>query len=147
MPWRLPAREDITFPLPVSRKRFLAPDLVFILGIWLSCAGHEGAGLARGASVLCGHEIAATAALWPGGERPAYGRRGRFSQPGDTVSTVWAAHMVMTVRYMRNLPCGCYTHRIAQSASVFSVAGPATPTRTGTGWPTDRRRKALGRPH
>src|SRR5438105_8640731 len=35
MPWRLPAWADKTFPVPVTLKRFLAPDLVFILGIWL----------------------------------------------------------------------------------------------------------------
>src|SRR3954464_1976062 len=39
MPWRLPDCADITLPLPVILKRFLAPDLVFILGIWLSLAG------------------------------------------------------------------------------------------------------------
>jgi len=32
----LPAWADITFPVPVTLKRFLAPDLVFSLGIWLS---------------------------------------------------------------------------------------------------------------
>src|SRR5580698_1500798 len=36
MPWRLPAWAYMTFPDPVTLKRFLAPDLVFILGIWLS---------------------------------------------------------------------------------------------------------------
>src|SRR5262245_3675366 len=35
MPWRLPACADRTFPPPVILKRFLAPDLVFILGIWV----------------------------------------------------------------------------------------------------------------
>src|ERR1700750_1156561 len=36
MPWRLPACADTTFPVPVTLKRFLAPDLVFNLGILLS---------------------------------------------------------------------------------------------------------------
>src|SRR6266436_6710646 len=35
MPWRLLAWVEITLPVPVSRKRFLTPDLVFILGIRL----------------------------------------------------------------------------------------------------------------
>src|SRR5258707_12728947 len=39
MPWRLPAKAESTFPVPGILKRFLAPDLVFILGIWLSCGG------------------------------------------------------------------------------------------------------------
>src|ERR1700677_3419718 len=38
MPWRLPDWAYITFPVPVTLKRFLAPDLVLILGIWLSLA-------------------------------------------------------------------------------------------------------------
>src|SRR4029077_9698267 len=37
MPWRLPAEAYITLPVPVTLKRFFAPDLVFSLGIWLSC--------------------------------------------------------------------------------------------------------------
>src|ERR687886_168306 len=36
IPWRLLAWVEITRPVPVRRKRFLTPDLVFILGIWLS---------------------------------------------------------------------------------------------------------------
>src|SRR3954468_6001637 len=36
MPWRLPAQADFTFPWAVILKRFLAPDLVFSLGILLS---------------------------------------------------------------------------------------------------------------
>src|SRR5271154_3175585 len=36
MPWRLPRWACITFPVAVTLKRFLAPDLVFSLGIWLS---------------------------------------------------------------------------------------------------------------
>src|SRR3954467_7692018 len=36
MPWRLPAWAAITLPVAVTLKRFLAPDLVFSLGIWLS---------------------------------------------------------------------------------------------------------------
>src|SRR3954447_21146752 len=37
MPWRLPRWACITLPVAVTLKRFLAPDLVFSLGIWLSC--------------------------------------------------------------------------------------------------------------
>jgi hypothetical protein len=36
----LPAWADITLPVPVTLKRFLAPDFVFSLGIWLSY-GHR----------------------------------------------------------------------------------------------------------
>src|ERR1700761_7555082 len=39
MPWRLRDWANSTLPDPVTLKRFLAPDLVFILGIWLSFAG------------------------------------------------------------------------------------------------------------
>ena len=35
MPWRLPAWPALTLPVAVILKRFLAPDLVFILGILL----------------------------------------------------------------------------------------------------------------
>jgi len=31
----------LTLPVPVILKRFLAPDLVLILGIWLSCRGRS----------------------------------------------------------------------------------------------------------
>ncbi len=36
MPWRFPAEPDITLPVAVTLKRFLALDLVFILGISIS---------------------------------------------------------------------------------------------------------------
>src|SRR2546429_3737351 len=36
MPWRLRDCWYSTFPPPVTLKRFLAPDLVLSLGIWLS---------------------------------------------------------------------------------------------------------------
>src|SRR5690348_2589895 len=36
MPWRLPDCWYFTLPVAVILKRFLAPDLVFSLGIWLS---------------------------------------------------------------------------------------------------------------
>src|SRR5262249_56172335 len=59
MPWRLCACADMTFPVPVILKRFLAPDLVFSLGIWLSCAGQPGkpvfAGCCSKLSVLIEH--------------------------------------------------------------------------------------------
>src|SRR5215472_4546664 len=36
IPWRLLAWVEMTLPLPVRRNRFLTPDLVFNLGIWVS---------------------------------------------------------------------------------------------------------------
>ena len=36
MPWRLPAWPALILPEAVTLKRFLAPDLVFILGISIS---------------------------------------------------------------------------------------------------------------
>src|SRR2546423_4118913 len=39
IPGRLPAWEASTLPVPVTLKRFFAPDLVFSLGIWLSYYG------------------------------------------------------------------------------------------------------------
>src|SRR5690348_2781403 len=36
MPWRFPDCWYFTLPVAVILKRFLAPDLVFNLGIWLS---------------------------------------------------------------------------------------------------------------
>src|SRR5262249_13139988 len=41
MPCRLPACADTTLPVAVILKRFWAPDLLFILGIWLSFAGRS----------------------------------------------------------------------------------------------------------
>src|SRR5262249_46234899 len=38
MPWRLPRWANSTLPPAVTLKRFLAPDFVLILGIWLSFA-------------------------------------------------------------------------------------------------------------
>src|SRR5262245_3563467 len=61
MPWRLPAMADTTLPLPVTLKRFLAPDFVFSLGIWLSFAANGRArrpgfaGLCSRLSVLIEH--------------------------------------------------------------------------------------------
>src|ERR1051325_7158636 len=42
MPWRLPVCWYFTLPVPVILKRFLAPDLVFNLGIWLSLSARRG---------------------------------------------------------------------------------------------------------
>src|SRR5262245_4087123 len=42
MPWRLPVWPCLILPLAVKRKRFLAPDLVFSLGISLSCSRGQG---------------------------------------------------------------------------------------------------------
>src|SRR5271163_2519005 len=41
MPWRLPRWACSTLPDAVTLKRFLAPDLVFSLGIWLSYAAEN----------------------------------------------------------------------------------------------------------
>src|ERR1700748_2854675 len=41
MPWRLPRWACSTLPVAVTLKRFLAPDLVFHLGIWLSYCHEE----------------------------------------------------------------------------------------------------------
>src|SRR6478672_2549606 len=42
MPWRLPVCWYFTLPVAVILKRFLAPDLVFSLGIWLSLSARSG---------------------------------------------------------------------------------------------------------
>src|SRR6476646_1405925 len=42
MPWRLPDCWYFTLPVAVTLKRFLAPDLVFNLGIWLSSSARSG---------------------------------------------------------------------------------------------------------
>src|SRR5579863_369687 len=92
MPWRLPRWACITLPLAVTLKRFLAPDLVFSLGIWLSCwpqkkraqsGGFPAEMLVRALKVLGFSRDAttrtaiATAALdQPGDEGRAYGRSG-----------------------------------------------------------------------
>src|SRR5262249_19038870 len=44
IPWRLPVCWYFTLPVAVILKRFLAPDLVFNLGIWLSSSTRRGAG-------------------------------------------------------------------------------------------------------
>src|SRR2546423_15250440 len=41
IPGRLPAWDASTLPVPVTLKRFFAPDLVFSLGIWLSYMGRN----------------------------------------------------------------------------------------------------------
>src|SRR5207302_1077390 len=45
--WRLPACERLTEPLPRTRKRFLAPDFVFIFGISNSLFAAHGGALTR----------------------------------------------------------------------------------------------------
>src|SRR5512142_1689329 len=45
--WRLPACERLTEPLPRTRKRFLAPDFVFIFGMIRSLFAAHGGALAR----------------------------------------------------------------------------------------------------
>src|SRR5262245_8304966 len=70
MPWRLPRWANSTLPPAVTLKRFLAPDFVFILGIWLSFrrprAQARPAGFLLVLSVLIEHFAAATAALSAG---------------------------------------------------------------------------------
>jgi hypothetical protein len=64
----------LTLPVPVILKRFLAPDLVFILGIWFSMSARS-AGQARAAGMLkIERKIAATAAL---------------NRPGDEWAALW----------------------------------------------------------
>src|ERR1700722_2360205 len=57
MPWRLRDWVNSTFPVAVILKRFLAPDLVFSLGILLSCSGRTHLGKtarsAGDASIKC----------------------------------------------------------------------------------------------
>src|SRR5262249_47280422 len=72
MPWRLPRWANNTLPPAVTLKRFLAPDFVLILGIWLSfaAAAHGDnprlAGFLLDLSVLIEHFAVATAALSAG---------------------------------------------------------------------------------
>src|SRR5689334_24360292 len=47
IPWRLPWAAALTLPVPVILKRFLAPLLVFILGIWLDPFSTLGLALIR----------------------------------------------------------------------------------------------------
>src|SRR5215468_6335295 len=53
MPWRFPDCWYFTLPVAVILKRFLAPDLVFNLGIWLSSSARGGQG-PRGRNALMG---------------------------------------------------------------------------------------------
>src|SRR4029077_10090402 len=92
MPWRLPRWACITLPVAVTLKRFLAPDLVFSLGIWLSCGPRTGSAprgavpakmLVRSLKVLdlflnetIGTGIDTAALDQPGDEGWAYGRAG-----------------------------------------------------------------------
>src|SRR5262245_7431471 len=83
IPWRLPDCWYRTLPVPVILKRFLAPDLVFSLGIWLSFCRAGASATNRPHPRLCSIELcaisddgfervsAATAALWPGHGRAA----------------------------------------------------------------------------
>src|SRR5215208_147119 len=80
MPWRLPDIADSTFPVPVILKRFLAPDFVFILGIWLSSAASLGTKEPRTAGLLLEieradeHDPPPRQPLKPGSRRRRYGR-------------------------------------------------------------------------
>src|SRR5712691_11539801 len=73
MPCRLPDWANSTFPVPVILKRFLAPDLVFNLGIWLSFCGPRAAD--RGQPVMLGFERADGALRRRHGS-PCAGQRG-----------------------------------------------------------------------
>src|SRR5580698_4100931 len=86
MPWRLPWWAYITLPDPVTLKRFLAPDLVLILGIWLSLAASASAWQADKCSTLsgcawcrnrdtCARHRRHGSPDWPGGERPGLWQR------------------------------------------------------------------------
>src|SRR6187431_2042961 len=66
MPWRLPAAADRTFPVPVILNRFLAADLVFILGILLSNDAHDCACFAPAGPAVGKHREPPRHAL-PGG--------------------------------------------------------------------------------
>jgi hypothetical protein len=78
MPCRLPRWAKSTFPVPVILKRFLAPDLVLSLGIWLSFAGQShgdkppAARILLDLSVLIEHFTVATAALSAGRREGGY---------------------------------------------------------------------------
>src|SRR5215470_6936726 len=103
MPWRLRDCVYSTFPEPVILKRFLAPDLVLILGIWLSFRRHSGAiGPVRrsllGVSVLIEHFAAATAAHCAGRreagvmtEAPADDNPGDAGRQPQSTSPAWQA--------------------------------------------------------
>src|SRR5712691_2905094 len=74
MPWRLRDIDESTFPVPVILKRFLAPDLVLILGIWLSLGRAQektriGRTLAGFVSVPMSTSAATAALNQPGGGR------------------------------------------------------------------------------
>ena len=72
MPWRLPRWTYTTLPVPVSLKRFFAPDLVFNLGIWLSSRLDAFLTFGGAKSPVRASEKTATAAL----------TAGRFSRGG-----------------------------------------------------------------
>src|SRR3954468_5177685 len=81
MPWRLPAIADFTLPLAVIRKRFLAPDLVFSLGILLSFGSASDTGQKPGPagnahmSVLMDQLRRHGSPYQPGGGRPGIWQR------------------------------------------------------------------------
>src|SRR5690606_17327074 len=80
MPWRLPAAEAFTRPEAVSLKRFLAADLVFILGILLlhtTCPRDRLHDSARGLKALMNRHGMPCRAVR---ERVAYKRLCRFVQ-------------------------------------------------------------------
>src|SRR5690606_1172814 len=78
--WRLPATPARTLPVPVTLKRFLAPDLVFILGILRSSL----TGLlarARGPSAFMNR---LGNAFWPGGPVGASSEKAENHFSGST---------------------------------------------------------------
>src|SRR5262249_24313148 len=94
MPWRLPVCWYLTLPAAVIVKRFLAPDLVFNLGIWLSSSARGASPHGRdrltsqiwpraacsGLSANRGHG----SPYWPGSDGPRYDRGGPRMQPPAT---------------------------------------------------------------
>src|SRR5262245_64352657 len=56
LPWRLPWACALTLPVPVILKRFLAPLLVFNLGILLSSIGRARASPEPGSTACLKHE-------------------------------------------------------------------------------------------
>src|SRR5262249_24130641 len=96
MPWRLRDCVYSTFPEPVILKRFLAHDLVLILGIWLSFRRHAGAvGHLLDVSVLIEHFAAATAAHCAGRRKAGFMAEAR---PNDNPAQALTASAEMPAR-------------------------------------------------
>src|SRR5262245_59610294 len=91
MPWRLPVCWYLTLPDSVILKRFLAPDFVFNLGIWLSSSARNGTparpesaqSQSRPGAVCSGLSVNRRhgSPYWPGDDGRRYGRGGPPMQP------------------------------------------------------------------